>query len=51
MEGLISVCVLKPDWIQSVDRKLLGPWITSLADHRWPEVQAALLAAFGFVDP
>jgi mRNA interferase MazF len=51
MDGLAAVSVLKPDWIQSVERKLLGPWIASLSEHRWPEVRAALLAAFGFVDP
>ena len=46
-DGLAVVSVLKPEWIQSVDRSLLGPWITSLPTHRWREVRDAVLAALG----
>jgi mRNA-degrading endonuclease toxin of MazEF toxin-antitoxin module len=46
-DGLAVVSVLKPEWIRSVDRSLLGPWITSLPPHRWKEVRAAVVAALG----
>jgi mRNA interferase MazF len=47
-EGLPSPCFLKPEWIQTIDRGLLGPWIASLPAHRWGEVRASLLRALGF---
>jgi mRNA interferase MazF len=47
-EGLPSACFLKPEWIQTVDRGLLGPWIAGLPVHRWSEVRTALLLALGF---
>jgi mRNA interferase MazF len=51
-DGLPSACVLKPEWIRSVDRALLGPWIASLRAERWPEVRSALLNVLGFdLDP
>lgn len=46
-DGLPSDCVLKPEWIRSVDRSMLGPWIASLPDARWKEVREAILAALG----
>jgi mRNA interferase MazF len=47
-DGLPSRCVLKPEWIKTVDRTLLGPWIASLSESRWPAVRAALLDILGF---
>jgi mRNA-degrading endonuclease toxin of MazEF toxin-antitoxin module len=47
-DGLLSECVLKPEWIRSVERAHIGPYIVSLPDHRWPEVRAALLTVLGF---
>lgn len=46
-EGLPSACVLKPEWIRSVDRTLIGPLIARLAEGRWPEVRSAVLDIFG----
>lgn len=46
-DGLAVPSVLKPEWISSIDRSLLGPWITTLPDHRWPAVRDAVLAALG----
>ncbi len=48
-DGLPGRCTLKPEWIKAVDRTLLGPWIATLAEHRWDEVKQALLLALGFV--
>ena len=49
-DGLLSPCVLKVEWIRTIDRVHLGPLIASLPDARWPEVQTALLDVLGF-DP
>jgi len=38
---------LKPEWIRSVDRALVGPLIATLPDERWPEIRAALLDVLG----
>jgi mRNA interferase MazF len=46
-DGLPSRCVLKPEWIKTVDRMLLGPWIASLSHSHWPAVRAALLDVLG----
>lgn len=46
-DGLPSDCVLKPEWIKSVDRASLGPWIASLPTERWPDVRSALLDVLG----
>lgn len=47
-DGLPEHCVLKPEWIRSVEAALLGPLIASFPDHRWSELRAALLDALGF---
>ena len=47
-DGLPSICVLKPEWVQVVERRLMGPWIASLPSHRWGDVKVALLQALGF---
>lgn len=46
-DGVPNACVLKPEWIRSVPREELGPWIASFPAHRWREVRAALLAMLG----
>lgn len=46
-DGVAVVSVLKPEWIRSVERTLIGPRITALPEHRWPEVRDALLLALG----
>ncbi len=46
-EGLPSPCVLKPEWIRSVERSHLGPWIAAFPAYRWAEVRTALLHVLG----
>ena len=46
-EGLPSPCVLKPEWMRSVERSFLGPWIAAFPANRWPEVRTALLDVLG----
>ena len=41
-DGVPEACVLKPEWIRSVERSLLGPWIASFPEQRWDEVRRAL---------
>ena len=47
-DGMAVDCVLKPEWIQAVDRAELGALIANLSEDRWPEVRQALLQALGF---
>jgi mRNA-degrading endonuclease toxin of MazEF toxin-antitoxin module len=49
-DGLPTACVLKPEWIRSVEPTLLGPQIASFPQARWPEVERALLFVLGFVE-
>jgi mRNA-degrading endonuclease toxin of MazEF toxin-antitoxin module len=42
-DGVPEQCTLKPEWIKSVQRASIGPWLGTLPDSRWPEVRAALL--------
>jgi mRNA interferase MazF len=46
-EGLPSPCVLKPEWMRSVERRFLGPWIAAFPSDRWPEIRMALLDVLG----
>jgi mRNA interferase MazF len=46
-DGLPSPCVLKPEWIRSVEKHLLGPWIADFPERRWAEVTSALLDILG----
>jgi hypothetical protein len=39
--------VLKPEWIKTVERTSLGPWIATFPETRWKEVAAALLDVLG----
>jgi mRNA interferase MazF len=41
-DGLAGPSVLKPEWVRSVDRKLLGPWIATLPQNRWTEIRPPL---------
>ncbi|HEY6559268.1 MAG TPA: type II toxin-antitoxin system PemK/MazF family toxin [Polyangiaceae bacterium] len=47
-DGMPSACVLKPEWIRSVERRYVGPLIARLPEKRWSEVRAALLDVLGF---
>ncbi len=49
-EGMPVESVLKPEWVSTVERRQLGPWITSFPEHRWQEVRDALLQALGLDD-
>ncbi len=49
-DGLPSDCVLKPEWIKTVDRSAIGPWIATFPPTRWPELAAALLDVLGLAD-
>jgi mRNA-degrading endonuclease toxin of MazEF toxin-antitoxin module len=46
-DGLPGDCVLKPEWIKTVDRASLGPWIATFPETRWEEVAKALLDVLG----
>ena len=46
-DGLRGPYVLKPEWIRSVNRTVLGPWLASLPAHRWGDVRVALLNVLG----
>jgi mRNA interferase MazF len=49
-DGLPSDCVLKPEWIKTVDRSAIGPWIATFPSQRWHELSAALLDVLGLAD-
>lgn len=46
-DGLPDACVLKPEWIRSVDRAQVGALIVVFPEQRWPEVRDALLDVLG----
>lgn len=46
-DGLPGECVLKPEWIKTVERTSLGPWIAAFPEARWKEVATALLDVLG----
>ena len=46
-DGVPTECVLKPEWIKSVERSYIGPLITTLPERRLPEVRSALLTVLG----
>ncbi len=50
-DGLPSECVLKPEWIKTVDRAALGPWIAAFPHRLWSEVATALLDVLGLSAP
>ncbi|NJL28641.1 MAG: type II toxin-antitoxin system PemK/MazF family toxin [Thermoanaerobaculia bacterium] len=47
-DGVLEHCVLKPEWIRSIERSALGPWIAALPPDRWSTVETALLDILGF---
>lgn len=47
-DGLPEPCVLKPEWMRSVERTHLGRWIATFPASRWNELRTALLLALGF---
>lgn len=46
-DGVPSVSYLKPEWIRSVEKSLLGPRISKIRADRWPEITKAVLLALG----
>ncbi len=50
-DGLASDCVLKVEWVYSVERHRLVALLTTIPDQRWTEVRAAVLYAFGLDRP
>jgi hypothetical protein len=46
-DGVPTACVLKPEWIRSVERSSLGPRIAGFPEQRWDEVQRAVLYVLG----
>ena len=46
-DGLPSPCVLKPEWIRSVERPHLGPLIACLGEGRLPAIRAAVVEVLG----
>lgn len=49
-DGVPSDCVLKPEWIKTVERSAIGPRIATFPAARWNEVSAALLDVLGLAD-
>ena len=47
-DGMPTDCVLKPEWLRSVERGFLGPHIASFPEHKWAELRTALLRFLGF---
>lgn len=46
--GMKNDCAINFDHIQTVAAGRVGPYITTLADEKWPEVKKAILFALGF---
>ncbi len=46
-DGLLSPCVLKPEWIRIVERAHLGPLVAHLPDRHWKKIRTALLDVLG----
>jgi mRNA interferase MazF len=46
-DGVPSACVLKPEWIRAVERTRLGPLLSALPEHRWPDVLRAVVHVLG----
>jgi mRNA interferase MazF len=46
-DGLKSRCAAKPEWVKTVDRATLGPWIATLPATRWDDLRTALLYVLG----
>jgi mRNA interferase MazF len=50
-EGVPTTCVLKPEWIRSVERSALGPRIAGFPEQRWGEVERAVVYVLGLSSP
>jgi mRNA interferase MazF len=50
-DGLPGPCVLKPEWIRSVQRADLGPLLASLPGGRWPAVMGLVVDVLGLSQP
>ena len=42
-EGVPSPCVLKVEWVRTVERTALGPLLARFPAERWSEVRTSLL--------
>ena len=42
-----EIVAFHAEWVRSVERSFLGPWIASFPNHRWGEVRTALLDVLG----
>ena len=47
-DGMPRSCAINLDHVQTVSKSRLGPTLSSLHSHRWPEVEEALFFALGF---
>lgn len=47
-DGMLNVCALNADWIQTVPKNRLGAFITHLSDDKMLEVFEAIKYSFGF---
>jgi len=47
--GLPGPCVLKPEWIRSVRREQLGPWLAELPGDKWSEVSRIVIDVLGLL--
>jgi mRNA interferase MazF len=47
-DGMPTACALNLDHVGIVHRSRLGALVATLPEHRWPEVEQALLVACGF---
>lgn len=46
-DGVPTISYLKPEWIRSVEKNLLGPRISRIPASRWPEISRAVILALG----
>jgi mRNA interferase MazF len=47
-DGMQEVCAINLDWVQTVPKNNLGPYITHLSEERLGEIFEAIKFAFGF---
>jgi mRNA interferase MazF len=47
-DGMPTACTLNFDHVGILQRSRLGALVATLPEHRWPEVERALLTACGF---
>jgi mRNA interferase MazF len=49
-DGMPTACALNLDHVGIVHRSRLGALVTTFPEHRWPEIERALLVACGFAE-